>query len=550
MRNRSGKGRARLFLLLVVVAASCHGQNLPRAAEEKPASVEGVAVNSITGAPVPRTHVKLAGNSPGAQHDYGAMTNAEGKFAMTNLPPGSYLLRAERIGFVTFGDDASPRKTEIVLGSGDHKGDVRLKLTPAGAIAGRVVGSAGEPMELVTVVAENRDPAVSSDALTDGDGRFRIGGLRPGTYWVRARPRDLHLPPETRTDGSVEVQYAPTYAQSALSRTSATRIDVPPGGDVSGIEVRLAQVPIISVRGKVLGLPTSATQGGDFSVFLCQPDGECRGFGRSARADGSFQVWRPEPGRNYVTVEKKVGGQVLRAAPVEIEVGESSIDNIELVALPPMDISGRLEYSDPAARQQTSSPQRQGQPPTGPHRLLLREVGGDTSPKAAQVGPDESFKLQGVPAGRFLIRLSWAGAYVKSVRLGTSESDDGILDLRKGYAGQPLTVLVSSAVGQVSGVVRKGDEPAAAWIALVPEGPEGAAFALFTTAGADGTYSFVGIRPGKYTLAALDDDDSEGAVRASGLDIYERFSESVEIHNNEKLTKDLKQRPLDGRGSY
>jgi len=544
MRNRSGKGRARSFVMLVVMAASCLGQNPPRAAGEKPASVEGVTVNSITGAPVPRAHVKLAGNSPGVQHDYGAMTNAEGKFAMTNVPPGSYLLRAERTGFVTFGDDASRRTAEIVLGPGDHREDVRLRLTPAGAIAGRVIGSAGEPMELVTVVAESRDPALSSDAITDGDGQFRIGGLRPGTYWVKARPMNGHRPPETRTDGSVEVQYAQTYAQSALSRTAAARIVVPPGGEVSGIEVRLAQVPIISLRGKVLGLPKSGEQEGSFWVSLCQPDG-CRGVGRGTRADGSFEAWRPEVGKNYLKVEERVGGQVLRAAPVEIEVGESSIDNIELVALPPMDILGRLEYSDPAARQQTSSPQRQGQPPTAPHRLLLREVGGDASPKPAQIGPDESFKLEGVPPGRFLVGVSWPGAYVKAVRLGTTEMNDGILDLRRGYGGQPLTVLVSSAVGQVSGAVRKGDGPAAAArLALVPEGPEGAEFALFTTAGAGGEYSFVGIRPAKYTLVALDDDDSEAAVRTSGVDIYEGFSETVEIHDNEKLTKDLKQRPL------
>jgi hypothetical protein len=327
-----------------------------------------------------------------------------------------------------------------------------------------------------------------------------------------------------------------------LSRTSAAGVDVPPGGEVGGIEVRLVQVSIKSVRGKVLGLPTSGTQGDAFFVNFCQSD-VCRGLGVGNRANGSFQAWRPEPGRYYLTVSDRAGGQVLRAAPVEIEVGESSIDNVELVALPLMDLLGRLEYSDREAMQRIFP--TQGQTPTRQRRLELYEVLGSVAPKTAEFGPDGSFKLQGVSPGQFLVTVSWSGIYVKSARLGTTEMKDGILDLRRGFGGQPLTVLVSSALGQVSGTVRRGDDPAAgARVALVPEGLEGTAFTLFTTAGADGKYSFVGIRPGKYALAALDDDDSESAVRASGLDIYRGFIEDVEVHENEKLSKDLKQRPL------
>src|SRR5690242_16362413 len=63
------------------------------------ASVSGVVANSVTGQPVLRAHVVL---SPigAATETYGAMTDAAGRFSILRIPPGSYNMNAERVGYI------------------------------------------------------------------------------------------------------------------------------------------------------------------------------------------------------------------------------------------------------------------------------------------------------------------------------------------------------------------------------------------------------------------------------------------------------------------
>ncbi len=52
-------------------------------AQEK-ATVSGTVTNAATGAPVLRAHVTVTGG----RQSYGALTNGEGKYSITGLPPG------------------------------------------------------------------------------------------------------------------------------------------------------------------------------------------------------------------------------------------------------------------------------------------------------------------------------------------------------------------------------------------------------------------------------------------------------------------------------
>ena len=52
----------------------------------------------------------------------------------------------------------------------------------SGTIEGRVVGAGGQPVAEAAVMIGAGPEHEDLAALTDGDGRFRLGGLRPGTY--------------------------------------------------------------------------------------------------------------------------------------------------------------------------------------------------------------------------------------------------------------------------------------------------------------------------------------------------------------------------------
>src|SRR6202041_1419706 len=122
-----------------------------RAAGQTP-SVEGVVTNSLTGAPLAHAHVILRdpGKSDGVR--YGAETRPEGKFSISGIKPGTYIVSGERVGFVM--PRGAGSRLSVTLGANDKAGDLQLRLTPGGAIIGHVTDAEGDPVERATVIAE------------------------------------------------------------------------------------------------------------------------------------------------------------------------------------------------------------------------------------------------------------------------------------------------------------------------------------------------------------------------------------------------------------
>ena len=110
-------------------------------AGQKSASVEGIVVNDVTGAPLPRVHVSLWNYDDGIHRDYGAITNPDGTFSITGMPPLGYGIIISRAGFA----NPRPGRTAVTLIAGEHHApDLKLPMVPSGAIAGRVLGPDGE----------------------------------------------------------------------------------------------------------------------------------------------------------------------------------------------------------------------------------------------------------------------------------------------------------------------------------------------------------------------------------------------------------------------
>ena len=274
------------------------------------------------------------------------------------------------------------------------------------------------------------------NAVTDDKGQFRIGGLPAGKYRVKAMPMNMGLPPEIRTDGTVEVHYAQTYYPNSRTEKGAGRVEVQAGAEVGGIGIQLIRAPIVGVSGTISAMP----RGADRVMIELRQGWNMRGGG-SVKADGTFQIWRLDPGKYTISATWNANGQRLRTAPVEVEVAETNVDHVELRVVPPSDIAGQVEFEDEQARQPPQPPQRQQpqgrqqtaqqavppQPP--PLRLNIRDVSGGPSPQSVGIGADGSFRMEGVPPGRYRLAPSWGGVYVKSMRLGQTAMDGNLLDL-------------------------------------------------------------------------------------------------------------------------
>ena len=118
-------------------------------------------------------------------------------------------------------------------------------------------------------------------------------------------------------------------------------------------------------------------------------------------------------------------------------------------------------------------------------------------------------------------------------------SEGDLLDLRNGASVGLLSVVVSSAVGEVTGVVNDSSGPVAhARVALSLSDPITERPALsFTTADAAGSYRFGNLAPGKYRLAAIDDGDAAAAKGV--LEDYQDVVTEVEIRADDRLTQNL-----------
>jgi hypothetical protein len=58
--------------------------------------------------------------------------------------------------------------------------------------------------------------------------------------------------------------------------------------------------------------------------------------------------------------------------------------------------------------------------------------------------------------------------------------------------------------------------------------------------GADGSYSFRGLAPGKYRVFVFDTEDYEALRKNRALPFYAKPGETVEVREAEKITRNLK----------
>jgi protocatechuate 3,4-dioxygenase beta subunit len=497
------QNRSRLFFSMSAFSLCAFGQT---------AAVEGVVTNGRTGVPLPRANVTLCDLDPKSTTQYGALTTADGKFSVIGMKPGSYAVTAARVGFVM--PRGSFSRVKVTVTADDKLSDVRVRLTPVGAIMGRVVDADGTPVERAEVIAEGA--GMRHDSSTDDQGQFRIGGLAPGRYRVKASHdaimyRSFMERSEIRTDGTTEVHTATTYYPGVLRADQARRVEVRPDGESPGIDIQLLRVPFVRVSGKARGMPREPRM-----AFVTVPLGG-NGQGIPLEPDGSFEIWGLDPGKYRLGASWEGG-----VATAEVEVASTNIENVELRVVPPSDIAGRLESETPESAQ-----------PVPGRKVILSEF-------PAPVGEDGTFNLEKVPAGKYVVSLSWESQYVKSMRLGSQTIDGRLLDLSNSSGGAELTLRLSAATGSVSGTVLDDQGKAVeARVALILDSENPGFATRYAKAKPDGSYAFQNLPPGRYKLVAVPEDDADLILQEPGLAEYEDAMDKVEVGEGEKISRDL-----------
>ncbi|MFN7982165.1 MAG: carboxypeptidase-like regulatory domain-containing protein [Vicinamibacterales bacterium] len=234
------------------------------------AQVSGRVVEQGSGAPLAGARVILARRLPGpptmplsGPAPAIATTDADGRFAFTDVAPGPYVTTADRAGFAA--DTTGQPPASFDLAAGVSKDDIVVTLQRGGAIAGRVVDATGEPIPGLRVVPFRPSPAppggttsaqpprmlpTSGGSQTNDIGEFRIASLPPGEYYVQAALTPLGPVASGGPTSGAHVM-VPTYFPSVIDGDGAQRVAVQAGQTTGDIVIHMQSTPAFGISGVV-----------------------------------------------------------------------------------------------------------------------------------------------------------------------------------------------------------------------------------------------------------------------------------------------------------
>ena len=513
---------------------------------EDPCSIGGQVTNAATGEPVRRALVYLRriDGSPGGvmniQVGNTVTTDAAGRFAMAGVAPGKYRLSAERTGFLVaqYGARGAGKPgTLLTLEPGQNSSDLTMRMTPHGVIAGRVLDEEGEPVPSANVqvmrlqyMQGRKQMSRMNGASTNDLGEYRVFGLAPGRYYVSADTRPNQMLAQT------EDEYVTTYFPRATDGAAAAPIDVAPGAQLRNIDIALAKMHTVTVRGRVaseVGPPAGGENARrtNLNVMLSARNAMVAGggFNRGATVtpDGTFELRGVAPGSYFVVGLVNAQGKTFTArAP--IQVGSSNIEGITLAIRGGVPVSGRVRVEGESSAS------------IGQLRVTLQPaaMGGIMFAPipTQQVKENGSFQLDDVGADQYMVSIGSLpeGFYVKSVRSANLDVLADGLEIAGGSPA-PLDVVLSPNAGQVSGMVLDANTQkgaAAMMVVLVPQEKERRdreAFYRTTTSDLAGQFTFKGVVPGEYRVYAWEDAEYGAWMDPDFMKPLESRGEAVSV---------------------
>ena len=516
-------------LAVMIVSASLLAQTSPSAAKPRvppPACmVGGRVVTAAEGGPLKsaRVFLLLERSEFNKRQMFASTTDSDGHFLLKDVPPGRYRFVATRPGFVNqpYQAKGSDDGALLSLKSGEKVGDVLFRMIASGVITGRVINDEGEGVVHAQVMAlrapsedeiedqgamNPQQPAVRPElwpvasVQTDDRGQYRIFGLKPGDYYIRAE-NSFDPDNNIRVDESFWVQqiegseYAPAYYPGVTQSSQAQVVPVK-AGDEAQADVTLQRTKTAEIAGHVIGRngPTKGVW-----VELMQRGADISGSDRHDTTDetGTFRFKGVPPG-NYVisAFTSEEGDHVYQPrGEQKIEVNGENIDSLTISIGRGTNLPGRITVDG------------MGSPAWDRIRINLSGIEGESFGGQSDVKKDGTFEIKSVNDGDYAVTF-WGlqdGWYVKSARLGAQDLLEKGLQLEAGNPGGRIEVVVSSVGAQLEGSVSGHDGPvigARVSIAPEPETPYNRSRSHSEKTDQRGHFVVTGLAPGTYRLRA------------------------------------------------
>jgi len=524
----------------------------PQAAD-KPGAIKGRVVAADTGAGLRRARVMLRGSDsrPGTNPQT-SQTNENGEYEIKDVKPGRYTLMVMRNGYVsqTYGQKStdmmsammSPMQgTQLTVRAGETLGQVNFQLIRGGAVEGQITDQSNEPLSRVMVqlsryrtMQGKRSLMPVSMGQTDDRGHFRLFEIAPGSYYLSASYASFGFP-----DGGGA--FPPTYYPGALSPQEASKLQVAPAAEITGINMALTEAASFTITGKVMRGDGKPATGARLMSMRHPPEGFAMMFGGSGvDADGTFKLTNMLPGKYRLTTSTTRDGKQ-ESGSVIVEVGNEDLQNVFIVLGNGAEVSGKIVVEGQSTQ------------PIEPRQIRVTLV-PDAGPMMGGFfggGPQETKDdltfTQNVAEGsmRFNVNLPTGNFYLKSIRMEGRDVTDQAVDFKNNDRYHGVEVVISSLGGQLSGVVRKeegGEVLRGATVVVFTSDPERQSKSRFVkTVQTDqqGSFDAKGLVPGEYVVCALLTHEAGAETDVSYLKEIEKLGKRVELAAGTAKTENL-----------
>jgi protocatechuate 3,4-dioxygenase beta subunit len=240
-----------LVLLLLVVSTGI--------AQTSTSAIKATATISgritIEGQPARGVEVILLQGDDFRRLDYGlgipalpaATTDSEGRYKLSNVASGKYILSAHAPAYVIEGlrRRRSNSGKPLNVAENDNLENVDITMTRGGVVTGKVTDEDGRPViaESVTIFRiDQQGRRIETDAFepfgreeTDDQGVYRIFGIEAGRYLVAAGSS----PEEINT--RMGAFYRRTYHPDTTDESKAKVIEIKPGDENEKVDIRIAR---------------------------------------------------------------------------------------------------------------------------------------------------------------------------------------------------------------------------------------------------------------------------------------------------------------------
>lgn len=527
-------------LALILAATNLFGQTeaqgpnqIQKPKPEGNCTVSGRVISAADGSPLRSARVGLAQRDERKHPQiYGATTDNEGRFEIKEIVAGRYLFFAAHSGYLEQEYKATKSGVGegaiLSLSSGQEVTDVLFRLVRAAIITGRVVDDTGEPMTGVNVSVlrnptedekEDMNPNARKSELrsvsvgvTDDRGEYRIFGLDPGDYYVKAsetgepQGRGFTFGESSWVMQELGSLYAPLYYPGVLQLAQAQTVLLRAGDELQA-DFSMRRIKTVEVTGRVIGVDGSPTNRAFVNLMAADESDSGGQMFKNTDDKGEFTFKGVSPG-SYVLEVQEHDPDVRYSARRKVEVGEEKVDSIVIALGRGATIRGRIVASGSGAG-------TFGRVYVG---LETTSESDTATPTGAQVKKDSSFEFTGVSDGSYAFHahVLEPGWFVKSAHLGNEDVLEKGLQVENGAVSGSLEVVISSGIAQLEGTVTDNDQnQPLAGVQVRARSDPPSEYNRFpwhqASTDQNGHYVIKDVPPGKYKVTARIPSPGEGA---------------------------------------